>query len=293
MDVSIIIVNYNTAQLLINCIESVQIKTLEINYEIIVVDNNSSDNSVEVLKEKFNQVKIIESKINLGFGKGNNLGAQYAKGKYLFFLNSDTLLMNNAIKIMLDSFALPENKDVACVGGNLYHLDGKPNFSYSPTYPSLTGIILYRSGIRKILGHDNFNITGKPKTVAIIIGADMLIPRETFEKINGFDPNYFMYVEEGDLQYRFKQIGLRSLSLPTAKIMHLQGASSSSAFKLKSEITSYFIYFNKFYNRKTVFLYKQIELTFATLRYIYFTIKRLQQRKEQYAEAIKFIRTFK
>lgn len=293
MDVSIIIVNYNTAALLMDCIESVQTKTLETSYEIIVVDNNSSDNSVEMLKEKFNHVKIIESKINLGFGKGNNLGAQYAKGKYLFFLNSDTLLINNAIKIMLDSFELSENKDVACVGGNLYHLDGRPNFSYASTFPSLLGMILYRSGSRTIFGYDNFNTTGKPKTVAIVIGADMLIPKEKFDLINGFDPNYFMYVEEGDLQYRLRQIGLRSLSVPTAKIMHLQGASSTSSFKLKSEIKSYFLYFSKFYNRRTVFLYKYIEMSFAMLKYIFFAIKRKQDSKEQYAEAIKYLRTFK
>ncbi|WP_149242264.1 glycosyltransferase family 2 protein [Dyadobacter sp. 32] len=290
MDVSIIIVNYNTAELLINCIDSIQTKTSGLYYEIIVVDNKSSDNSVILLKEKFNNVIVIESDINLGFGKGNNLGAQYAKGKYLFFLNSDTILINNAIKILFDFIQLKGNENVACVGGNLYHPDGRPNYSYASTFPTLSRMILYRSGLRKLIRNDNFNTTGKPKTVAIIIGADMLIPKEKFNQINGFDPNYFMYVEESDLQYRFRLNGWQSQSLPTAKIIHLQGASSSNAFKLRSEIKSYFLYYNKFYNRRTVFLYKHIELTFAILKYILFFIMGKQSSKEMYAEAIKLIR---
>lgn len=289
MEVSIIIVNYNTAELLMNCIDSLKKKTSGLHYEIIVVDNNSSDNSVKQLKANFSDVIVIESKVNLGFGKGNNLGASYAKGEFLFFLNSDTLLINNAIKIMFDFAKLPENRDVACIGGNLYHLDESPNFSYSISFPSLFEIALYRSGLKAIWNNDFFNVSGIPKTVAIIIGADMLIPKDKFDLVNGFDPSYFMYVEEGDLQYRLYMLGLASKSVPQAKIIHMQGASSVNLFKLKSEVSSYIIFFNKFFNRKTVYAYKAIELFFASLKYIFFTINRNNLKRKDYGDIIKFL----
>lgn len=289
MDVSIIIVNYNTCELLQNCLRSVVERTQQVFYEIIVVDNCSSDDSVSMVKNLFPLVKLVESKENLGFGKGNNLGSKYALGKYLFFLNSDTLLINNAVKILFNFLEDDINRNVACVGGNLYHSDGRPNYSYTTSFPSLLYIFLYRSYIGSFLGYDYFNKTGKPKVVSIIIGADLLISKEKFNLIDGFDPNYFMYVEEGDLQYRLKQRGFQSMSVPDAKIIHLQGASSPSAFKLKSEIQSYFLYFSKFFSRNTLFIYKQIELFFLWVKYIFFNIKDDEQKRKNYLEILKYV----
>ena len=102
VDVSIIIVSYNTAELLENCINSIVEKTQNISYEVIVVDNDSCDNSISLLYEKFDWVKVIVSKKNLGFGRANNLGIEVASGRNILFLNSDTILINNAIKILSD-----------------------------------------------------------------------------------------------------------------------------------------------------------------------------------------------
>lgn len=289
MDVSVIIVNYNTSTLLRDCLTSVYKKTSGIEFEIIVVDNNSTDDSVWMVRENFSDIKLIESKENLGFGKGNNLGNSIANGKYLFYLNSDTILMNNAIKILFDFMELDENRNVACCGGNLYHEDGRFNFSYSIAFPSLLGIFLYRSRLTSILGRSYFNDTGFTKKVAILIGADLLVSKEKFDLIGGFDPQYFMYVEEGDLQYRFHKKGWSSMSVPEAKIIHKQGASSGSLFKLKSEIISYLIFFNKFFNKKTVIIYRLIELFFASLKYIAFTILRKHSKRKDYASIIKFL----
>ena len=107
--VSIIIVNYNTKQLTLNCLKSIYEYTKDIDFEIIVVDNASSDGSVEAIRESFPIVNVIGSNENLGFGRANNLGAKYAQGKYLFLLNSDTLLIENSIKKLYDFRARQHN----------------------------------------------------------------------------------------------------------------------------------------------------------------------------------------
>ena len=101
-DVSIIIVNYNTKQLLADCLKSIYEQTNNIDFEVIVSDNGSVDGSIEMLKRDFSQVILIENNANLGFGAANNRGLEVAKGKYIFYLNSDTVLLNNAVKIFFD-----------------------------------------------------------------------------------------------------------------------------------------------------------------------------------------------
>ena len=127
MNVSIIIVNYNTSNLLKDCLCSIIEKTQFIEYEIIVVDNNSGDDSVAMVEQQFTNVKLIKNNINLGFGKANNIGYTYAKGKYLFLLNTDTLLINNAIKILFDFMEDPKHSSVGSCGGNLYTNNLKTN----------------------------------------------------------------------------------------------------------------------------------------------------------------------
>ena len=109
MQVSIIIVNYNTKELLNNCLKSIYKYTKDIDFEIIVSDNGSTDNSISMLKTEFPQVVIVDNGKNLGFGAANNKGLEIAKGKYIFYLNSDTLILNNAVKIFYDYFEANEN----------------------------------------------------------------------------------------------------------------------------------------------------------------------------------------
>lgn len=268
MDVSIIIVNYNTSKLLEECISSVLTKTKNLEFEIIVVDNSSVDDSVNVMRTRFPKVKLIESKDNLGFGRANNVGATIAKGKYLFFLNTDTLLINNAIKILFDFMEKEENQDVGACGGNLFKKDLSPNFSYSLHFPSLWSHFCYRGHLSSFVNNENFNETGMVKDVAIIIGADLFVRRNLFEKIGGFDPNFFMYVEDTDLLYRIKQNKYRTVSHPDAKIIHIQGASSVNIFKLETEISSYILYFRKHSNSITLKIYLIIELFFLLAKSI-------------------------
>ena len=137
MDVSIIIVNYNTYDLTLDCINSIKEKTNNIKYEIIVVDNNSPNRIIENLK--LENVRLVLNSKNGGFGYANNIGNKYAKGKYLFFLNSDTILMNNAI---FELFEFMEKKsNVGICGGNLYTLEHKPTISFERFKPSLINTV--------------------------------------------------------------------------------------------------------------------------------------------------------
>ena len=249
MDISVIIINYKTPQYVIDCITSLREKTKGITYEIIVVDNDSGDNSVSVLKETFgNTITLIESDSNLGFGRANNLGAKYATGKYLFLLNSDTLLVNNALKILFDY--IEHNEKIGVVGGNLYTRDMSPNNSYSDEFLSAdqfkkqarwSSIIYsmisckvlhkFRSGkARQRLAYKgHYNFTDFPQKVAFIFGTDMMLKKSIFDQVGGFDPRFFMYAEEEELSWRIAKAGYCSVCVPDAKIIHFDGGSFSKA----------------------------------------------------------------
>lgn len=221
MDVSIIFVNYNTISLLVNAIDSVLEKTIGVKFEIIVVDNASKDNSEIILANKY-QGKVIYILLpeNIGFGRANNEGVKIAKGRNVLLLNPDTLLENNAIKILSDY--LDFKSDLAAVGGNLYYEDGTNQPSFSLSYPSLRtnilNLILPNRGIY-------FNNSIIPKEVKTIFGAAIMIKKEVFNIVGGFNPLFFMYAEEDELCFRIRKKGYKLMNVPLAKITHLEGKS--------------------------------------------------------------------
>lgn len=227
MDVSIIIVNYKTVPLILNCIESVYARTEGICYEIIVVDNNSQDGFAEKIQSRFPKVICLPLSENIGFGRANNEGIKIAKGRNIFFLNPDTLLLNNAIKILSD-YLDTHPKTGAC-GGNLYDEDIKPTHSYCMMLPGIRWELngLFHGLIDKVQYGKNaqFNHTGKPRKVGYITGADLMIPRCVLEKVGVFSPEFFMYYEETELSFRIRQKGYGILSIPGAEIQHLEGKS--------------------------------------------------------------------
>ena len=226
MDVSIIIVNYNTCQLVQNCINSIIEKTNGIKYEIIIVDNNSHDNSKEFF-EKDPRVIYIYNDVNLGFGRANNKGIDVAKGRNVLLLNPDTLLINNAIKILSDY--LDSHPSAGCCGGNLYNAELKPVHSYSMMLPSVAWELnlLFASKIEKLRWGKNaqFNYTCKEREVGYICGADMMLRRGVLERVGNFSEHFFLYYEDTELSYRIKQCGYEIISVPNAKIQHLVGQS--------------------------------------------------------------------
>lgn len=228
MDVSIIIINYNTEQLVLNCINSIYQKTTKLNFEIIVVDNDSEQFN---LLQNDNRIKFIKSSSNLGFGKANNLAAKYAQGRYLFFLNPDTILLNNAIELLYNFMESPNSQNVGICGGNLYNEQLQPSHSYRILFPGIIYELFFltKGFPFKFFIKEHFNKTGKSLEVAYITGADLFISKELFNKVKGFDKRFFMYFEETDLCYTIHQLGYRIINIPQSQIVHLEGKS----FKLK------------------------------------------------------------
>jgi GT2 family glycosyltransferase len=148
LNISIIIVSFNTKELLSQCIKSIFKHTKGINFEIIVVDNASTDGSQQLIKSDFPKVILIESEINIGFGRANNLGAKHASGDYLFFLNSDTLLIENSIKILKDFIYSESDPNLAVVGCKLLDKNKNPHISYG-NFPSIYQEI-FEYGLLKI-----------------------------------------------------------------------------------------------------------------------------------------------
>ncbi len=227
MDVSVIVVNYNTLQLTDMAIESLFEKTKKIDFEIILVDNASSDNSVDYFEKKYGlSIVLIKNDKNVGFGNANNIGLTKAKGKYIFLLNSDTIILNNVVKIFFDF--MEQNEKVAICGGNLYCDNMSPNLSFSMELPNLKTELLSSLGFynKKL----TFNYSEYPKEVGYISGADMFIRKSVIEKLGYFfDKDFFMYCEEVEFTSRVKKEGYKVYSVPNAHIIHLE----SKSIKLK------------------------------------------------------------
>lgn len=261
MNVSVIMVNYNTLELTKNAINSLVEKTKDIDYEIILVDNASKDGSHEYFSNlKLENFKYIQSGSNLGFGKANNLGYKQAKGEYIFLLNTDTLLVNNAIKILYETIR-KENK-IGIVGGNLYDINMKPGHSFlkeiyslkTEVYASFGFFLNIPKKISKLFlkeKREDFNYTNNVMEVGYITGADMLIKKECIEKVGFFDPDFFMYFEETELTSRIKKAGYKVLSVPEAEIIHLEGKSTKfKEQKIRMFNESKFKYFEKVYGNE-------------------------------------------
>ncbi len=272
VDVSIIIVNYNTNELLKNCLDSVYKNTKAVNYEIIVIDNGSEISPKKLLEEKFPLVVKVLLDENIGFGRANNEGIKIANGKYVFLLNSDTVLLNNAIKLFFNFFE--ENnldKRIGAIGGEL--LDESGNFIHSSYFlPSkiLELKIAFERPLRIIFKKEIFRKNQELycedkylfREVGYVTGADLFMPIDVLNTIGLFDPIFFMYFEETDLQKRMSNFNYKRLIIPNTKIIHLEGASFGktkiSEKKFLMIENSKFKYFKKHTPRILYFLFKII-----------------------------------
>lgn len=253
-DVSIIIINYRTSKLINDCIDSILRLTKGVSYEIIVVDNNTEDLR-KVIKEASNpDLKLIQLQENVGFGRANNVGFEIAQGRNLFCLNPDTILLNNAVKILSDY--LDANPNCGACGGNLYDENGDPIHSFRRVLPGILdslSIFSYHYIERLIWGKNyQFNSYNKPLKVAYITGADLMIPHRVIKKVGGFDPDYFMYYEETDLCYRISKHKFEIFCVPISKIIHLVGQSHKTSSNQKLNINP-LIYSIESKSRRTYF----------------------------------------
>lgn len=252
MDVSVIFVNYNTIDLLKNSIKSVIENTVGITYEMIVVDNNSDDDSETVLLKLFPEVvKYVKLPKNIGFGRANHEGIKKATGKFVFLLNPDTILLNNAVKLLLDFIVL--DPKIGIVGGNLFDENRNPTYSYHRIIPSIwieEANMLFLGLFRRFYRNMYFNYTLNPIEVGNVSGANMMFRREDYYEVGGFDPEFFMYSEETELTFRFKKKGFKVFNVPESKIIHLEG--KSHRFKEKHEMLKFqgrSLYYRKSYGR--------------------------------------------
>lgn len=272
MDLSIIIVSSNCQTDLLNCLASVYKFPPIDDFEIIVVDNASSDQTVEVVKNRFSEVRLIVNPKNLGFAAANNQGAKNASGDYLFFLNPDTIISNSNTFDPMNRFIGLDQK-TAIIGPRLVDKDGSFQWSCGPI-PSVFNMILdkplalvYRwfgshqkgsdtkirtcpSGrtLRFANGSDpnlalrllsffsyRYYQGQEPIEVGFVSGAAMMIKKSVFDELNGFDERFFLYFEDVDLCLRAQKAGFKVVYLPTVQITHLSGQSQKERLKQKEE----------------------------------------------------------
>jgi GT2 family glycosyltransferase len=292
MDVSIIIVNYNTVKYTLDAIDSVFDKTKGIAYEIIVVDNNSSDNSKEIIAQKYGgKVTYLALPENIGFGRANNEGAKIAKGRNLFLLNPDTILLNNAVKIL--SGYLDSNPRVGCCGGNLYSEKLEPATSFSRIFPSvLEELDSFLFGIiGKIMfqKNRNYNYGSHSLKVAWVLGADIMIKKALFDALNGFDPVFFLFHEEIELEYRLHKLKYEIHNVPCAHIMHLEGKSiSDNLKKQRMKYASRSLWLKK-HRKSSILLVNIIAYATAIMRIYIWTILGNKEKIDLWVFAFKHI----
>ncbi|MCX7838191.1 MAG: glycosyltransferase family 2 protein [Anaerolineae bacterium] len=245
MDISILIVSWNVRELLRRCLVSVASSQYSVfsvqnslntehcplNTEIIVVDNASSDGTVEMLRAEFPHVRVIANTDNVGFTRANNQALALAQGRYLFLLNPDTELHPNALQTLYDY--AEAHPDVGIIGPRLFYGDGTPQSSRR-RFPTLATAFLESTKLQqwfprnRVLTRYYILDTRDDETQEVdwVTGAAMFVRRAVYEQIGGLDEGFFMYSEELDWCYRAKRAGWRIVYLPTAQVIHHEGKSS-------------------------------------------------------------------
>lgn len=275
MDVSVIMINYNTYELTKNALNSLFTYTVDLEYEIILVDNQSPDGSGDILADEFgNRIKYIQSGGNLGTSKAFNLGFKNSCGKYILWLNTDIIIKDNFIFKLFKY--MESHPECGVCGGNLLGFDGKPAHSYSKSFLSAKTLRKDRNLIFKVIRtifkkafSFDYNYTGAPMEVAQVIGADMMVRRELFDEVGLFEEAIFMYCEETEFQYRVrKHTGYRIFSVPEAVMYHLDGGSFQEKSKVSAEtyerrcravITGGSIFLYKHFGQAEVMKYLRVE----------------------------------
>lgn len=230
--VSIIIVNYNVKDFLSQCLSSIFNSQTNFPFEIIVVDNSSTDGSVEFIRRHFSSVKVLPLEKNFGFGFANNKGFELSRGKYLLLLNPDTVLQENTLQVMFDY--LENNPEVGIAGCKVLNPDGSLQLACRRGFPTPWVAFSKLFGLQRLFPKSKlfgrYNLTyldpNEFAFVDAISGSFMFVRRQVFEQLNGFDTDFFMYGEDIDFCYRAKQIGWKIAYVPTTSIIHYKGQSS-------------------------------------------------------------------
>jgi GT2 family glycosyltransferase len=298
--VSIIIVSYNTRDLTVKSINHA-LRSQGIpkdQLEIIVVDNNSPDDTVSYLHKNFPQVRVIANKENVGFGGGNNQGAAVARGKYLLLLNTDAFLSQDSLRTLID--VMEKHQDVVSVGPQLRYVDNALQLSagYLPTPLRVMAWMLWldKLPLIKKLFPDPYHVYDldwhkKAHYPEWLMGACVLFRREEFLAAGGFDDKIFMYAEEVELYRRLKEsLGKKVYFTPKSSVVHMGGASSkkANAFRLMYELKGIEYIYTKHYPRLWWFV-RSVIFVGVVMRLVVFSL--IPSRRETLAEYRKYFAT--
>lgn len=227
MDLSVIIVSWNTRQITRECLESVARQRSSASIEVWVVDNASSDGSAEMVRETFPDVHLIENTENVGFARANNAAIAASTGRYVLLLNSDTVVRPGAFDALVQF--LDEHPEAGAAGPHTLNPDGSLQVSCYPS-PTLARELWFLLHLDWLLPYGAYPMarwsTGQPRPVDAVLGACLIVRRAVLEQAGVLDPAYFMYSEEIDLCYRIRRAGWRIYWVPQAKIVHYGGQST-------------------------------------------------------------------
>ena len=293
VDLSIVIVSYNTKKITQDCLESINrsLTGAKIKYEVVVVDNNSHDGSQELLEtmsqDSKNYLIYKQTDENLGFGRGNNLGVKMAQGQYILLLNSDIIILNRAIE-KLYNFYVAQEKPIHFLGAKLLNRDLTPQPSAGRffTLPVVFATLLLRG--------DYWGLTrsSPDKLVQVdwISGACIMTTKRRYQRLGGFDKNIFMYMEEVDLLYRAKKLGLNTFFYPYSQIIHLGSASSGGkTFPILQVYKGFLFFYKKHYSVFHLLILRVILKFKAIIAYLVGKIKGDQYLIKTYEEAFKLV----
>lgn len=277
-DLSVIIINYNVKQLLRECLYSIYRNTKRINLEIIIVDNNSTDGSVDMVKSEFPEVKLIENCQNLGFAKANNQALKENKGRYVLLLNPDTVVLPNALDKMIEF--MEANSQAGALGCKLLYPDGSLQRSCR-SFPTLTTAFFENLGLEKFfpknkliakyrMGYWDYNDV---REVDQPMGSALMIRREVIEHVGFLDERFYMFFEEVDWCFRIKKRGWKIYFMPSAEIIHY-GSQSARPSMPRMMILGYkskHRFFRKHYGILSEWIVKPIDLLGLILKTLYRT----------------------
>jgi GT2 family glycosyltransferase len=243
IDVSILIVNWNTRELLRQCLQSIYQETRSITFEVIVVDNASTDGSVAMIENEFRDTRLIANSDNRGFSAANNQGIAIATGRYVLLLNSDTVVLERAIEKTV-AFA-DRYRDTAVTGCRLLNSDRTLQSSCF-MFPSLLNFLLHATYSYRIFPRSRFFgreqmswwDRNDSREVDVVTGCFMLVRREAIDDVGPMDERFFMYAEETDWCYRFKAKGWKRRFTPEAEIIHVGGGSAPKLGARRAQVTN-------------------------------------------------------
>lgn len=271
-ELSITICSWNTKEDTRKCLQSIYDCYHEGKIETIVIENASEDSSAEMIENEFPWVKLIKLKQNVGFAKGHNIGFKESKGEILMALNSDTIVHGGALKKLISFFM--QNKDVGIAGPKLLNPDGSLQYSCRK-FPTPLAALFRNTPLGKMFPKNKFArdylmqdwAHDESRDVDWLSGAALCIKRELYEKIGGFDEQFFMYLEDVDLCKRAHEAGYRVVYLPDAIITHAIGRSSDRVANemIKQFHKSMMLYYKKHNLRKIFILFRPFAFVFAKL----------------------------